>query len=229
MVVNDVLASISQALAPSGIAPLGSLNFDGDEGPCLMDGSPARSVVLLGNIGGSAWKPFSDWRATMPDGGGRDPLDTWSETVIRPVAETFGATAYFPSQKPWQPFQQWAMQASGLEASPLGILAHPEYGLWHGFRGALGFAANIQTGKPDYIAHPCRSCEMTPCTTACPVGAITEAGFDVAACRAFLAEPAAQSSCMQTGCIARNASPVGAHLRYSQEQLRFHMEALGSF
>ena len=31
---------------------------------------------------------------------------------------------------------------------------------------------------------------------------------------------------MQSGCIARNACPVGAEYRYPVEQLRFHMDAL---
>ena len=55
-----------------------------------------------------------------------------------------GGTAWFPSEKPWQPFQQWAMRAEGLKASPLGVLIHPDYGLWHGYRGAIGFAARME-------------------------------------------------------------------------------------
>ncbi len=43
------------------------------------------------------------------------------------------------------------MAAEGLKPSPLGLLMHPEYGLWHGYRGAILFGeAGIDnaTGAP---------------------------------------------------------------------------------
>ena len=30
------------------------------------------------------------------------------------------------------------MRAEGLKPSPLGVLVHPDFGLWHGYRGAIG-------------------------------------------------------------------------------------------
>jgi hypothetical protein len=56
--------------------------------------------------------------------------------------------------------------------------------------------------------------------------AIGESGFDVVACRRHLATPEGQGGCMVSGCIARNACPVGADYRYPQAQLAFHMQAL---
>ena len=52
-------------------------------------------------------------------------------------AAEIGGQAIFPSDKPYMPFQQWAMQAEGLKKSPLGMLIHPVYGLWHAYRGAI--------------------------------------------------------------------------------------------
>ncbi|MGV3552015.1 hypothetical protein [Rhizobium sp.] len=133
--------------------------------------------------------------------------------------------AWFPSDKPWQPFQQWAMRAEGLKASPLGILIHPQYGLWHGYRGAIGLIERLDAPAAEIRLHPCDHCPDKPCLATCPVGAVLPERFDVASCRTYL-RAAGQGTCRQAGCLARTACPVGAGYRYPAEQLRFHMAAL---
>ena len=218
--IDDVRA----ALQPHGLFLRGTVNFAADERePVLENGDPAAGLVLIGNTGGSLWAPFDRWRA----GAGRTahPLDDWSKAVIRPVAERFGATVFFPSDPPYQPFQQWAMRAEGLKPSPLGILIHPEYGLWHGYRAALAFGHALPpTGYP-VVAHPCDQCRDRPCLSACPADAVEPDRFDVPRCRSHLASPEG-SKCMDAGCLARNACPIGASYRYPPGQLRFHMTAL---
>ncbi len=223
-----ILGLLEEALQPSGIRLRGVFSFGAGAGPMLSNGGTAGSVVLLGNIGGSIWPAFSAWRKTYA---GNDPLDTWSKAVIGPIAQRMGATAFFPSDQPYMPFQQWAKQAEGLTASPLGILIHPIYGTWHGYRAALAFADPV---GPDSVrpeprsepSAPCESCVGKPCLSACPVGAITLSGFDVGACRTHLFTEEGRSGCMAAGCLARNSCPVGASYRYRDEQLRFHMDAL---
>jgi hypothetical protein len=212
---------IRAALSPHGIFLRGVVHFDGD-GP-ETSGGHAETVVLLGNIGGSIWQPFSEWRQNNKDA--PDPLDTWSVAVIRPIAEAMGGTAWFPSEKPWQPFQQWAMRAEVLQPSPLGVLIHPDYGLWHGYRGAIGFAQHIDFAMSMARPHPCNHCPDKPCLTTCPANAVAADHFDVPACRTYLAGEG-ERTCMLSGCLARNACPVGAKHRYPEEQLRFHMAAL---
>ena len=219
-----MLKELSDALAPHGIHLRGVVNFAAGEGPVLGNGASALSVVLLGNVGGSIWTSFAAWRESY---GGAHPLDQWSKAIIHPVAERVGAEAFFPSDPPWQPFQQWAMKAEAMQASPLGILIHPVYGLWHGYRGALAFRHPLET-VPEASPHPCASCSTKPCTTSCPVGAVRANGFDVARCRAYLRTEAARSTCLASGCVARNACPVGAGYRYPPAQLRFLMDGLGS-
>lgn len=222
------LETIRAALRPHGLFLRGAVNFaDGEAAPTLRDGRPAASVVLIGNIGSSLWPAFSRWRRGRPDAGGPDPLDTWSKDVIGPIAAMAGATAWFPSDPPWQPFQRWAMRAEGLKASPLGILIHPVYGLWHGYRGALGFAvpaAAEPVVRP--VDHPCDTCRDRPCLTTCPAAAVRADAFDVPGCRSHLRTPQGQGGCLRGGCLARAACPVGAAYRYGDDQLRFHMAAL---
>ena len=220
------MKDLRAALGPHGLFLRGVVNFpDGEAAPALADGSPAAGVVLIGNIGGSLWPAFSRWREGQADRGGSDPLDTWSKAVIRPIAMQADAAVWFPSDPPWQPFQQWAMRAEGLKASPLGILIHPVYGLWHGYRGALGFAGTIGE-EPPAQPHPCDHCIEKPCLTICPAGAVHPDVFDVPACRSHLRTPQGQAGCLRSGCLARAACPVGADYRYGDAQLRFHMAAL---
>ncbi|SCB07986.1 4Fe-4S dicluster domain-containing protein [Rhizobium hainanense] len=222
-----IFEQLRATLGVHGVFVRGSLSFSEGEGPLLGDGIAARSVILLGNIGGSIWPAFSTWLDMSANRTRKDPLDDWSKAIIRPVAIELGATAYFPSDPPWQPFQRWAMQAEGLKASPLGILIHPDYGLWHGYRGALGFADALEGMEdPAFSSHPCDRCMEKPCLAACPAAAVTAAGFDVRGCRSHLRTPEGLAGCMAGGCLARDACPIGADYRYLPEQLAFHMAAL---
>lgn len=219
---DDKIEQIRAALAPHGIFLRGVVHFD-DDGPDMGEGR-AQTVVQLGNVGGSIWPAFSAWRRDNSEKA--EPLDTWSTETIRPVADAVGGRAWFPSEKPWQPFQQWAMRAEGLKASPLGLLIHPEYGLWHGYRGAIGLSEHVTHPAFEPQPHPCDHCPDKPCLTTCPASAVTLEQFNVKACRTYLATPAGDATCMQSGCIARNACPVGPAYRYPTEHLRFHMAAL---
>lgn len=225
---DKTIETIRAALLPHGLFLRGTVNFAaGEAAPLLANGSPAASVVLVGNIGGSLWQPFDAWRQRRPDRGGADPLDTWSKAVIQPIAEDKGAASYFPSDPPWQPFQQWAMRAEDLSASPLGILIHPRYGLWHGYRGALGFGETLADSGEHALEHPCDGCATKPCISACPAAALAGGHFDLGLCRGHLRSEAGRVGCLAGGCLSRNACPVGAGHRYPPEQLRFHMAALG--
>ena len=224
---TDIDKTLRAALLPHGLFLRGVIAFDADfAGPVLAAGGSAQAIALIGPIGGSLWAPFSQWRQSAGTDHGLDPLDDWSKEVLRPLAGSIGAEAFFPSDPPWQPFQRWASRAEGLRASPLGILTHPQFGLWHGYRGALAFSHRIdERAVVVTAAHPCDRCQETPCLSHCPVGAITANQFDVRACRAHLAT-AQGRDCLTRGCLARNACPVGTDYRYPPEQLQFHMAAL---
>jgi hypothetical protein len=96
--------------------------------------------------------------------------------------------------------------------------------VWHGYRGALLFAAAIALPPPDRRASPCASCADRPCLSACPVGAFDGTAYDVPACARHLAsEP--EPACMDSGCLARHACPIGRDYRYAPAQARFHMQS----
>ena len=110
-----------------------------------------------------------------------DPLDAWSRRALDPIAERLGGHALFPfGGPPHLPFQRWAQRAGPYAPSPIGPLIHPDYGLWHAFRGALAFAALQPTGYdvPACVAHistPAgEDCLALSCRArrACPVGRI---------------------------------------------------------
>lgn len=214
------LDEIEQALREAGLTPRGAFHPDAADGvPQLAADTPARTAVLAGNAGPHMWLAFDAARAA-----GSMTLDEWSARVLNGLAARLGARAVFPFERPYLPFQRWAMRAETCHASPLGLLIHPEYGLWHGYRGALLFAAAIELPPPDRSASPCAACAERPCLNACPAGAFDDRAYDVPACARHLAglpEP----DCMAIGCLARHACPVGRDYRYAPAQARFHMQS----
>ena len=220
-------ADIAVALSAYGLIPRGGFNFaEGEDAPAGPSGQPARAVLLVGQASAAPWPHFLEWRKAQPDDL-QNPLDTWARTAIAGVAEQFGARAVSPSDRPYLPFQQWAMRAEGLKPSPLGILMHPRYGLWHAYRGALLFNAALDFPVFEEPMHLCDACIGKPCMNACPVDAYSQAGFVYEACLGHV-RSAAGEVCMSHGCLDRNACPYGAAYRYPANVQAFHMRAFAS-
>ncbi len=216
------ISGISAALEKNGLAVRGVLNFDNKNAPALGVGL-AKSVLLVGHAGSSIWPYFTKWLEGQ-NAHPNDPLDMWSKEIINGVAAQVGGRAVFLSDKPYLPFQQWAMKAEGLKPSPLGMLIHPVYGLWHAYRGAILFSDETLGQKAEKLSHPCDACHEKPCLSACPVNAFSDDGYAVGRCRSHLATPQGQP-CMSNGCLARRACPVGREHMYDPKQMRFHMAA----
>jgi ferredoxin len=216
---------LGRAVEAAGLRVRGGFLCDGaDAVPDCPDGQPARAVVLLGNAGAGLWERF----AAAPEfgDGGAHPLDRWSRRVIEALAGELDAAALFPFEgPPYHPFQRWARRAEPLWPSPLGILIHPRYGLWHGYRGALAFSRPIDAmPSREELPSPCESCADKPCLEACPVGAFTQGRYEVRRCVNHIVSPAGED-CMALSCRARRACPVGKDFLYGAEQSRFHMSA----
>jgi len=213
---------IAAALAAHGLILRGGFDFPDGEDPLTgPSGASAKSVLLVGQAGAAPWSHFKRWRERQPQAI-TNPLDTWSREVIGAVAAEFDARAVSPSDRPYLPFQQWAMRAEGLKPSPLGILMHPTFGLWHAYRGALLFEDKLALAEPHAAIHLCDTCIDKPCLKSCPVDAYSSAGFNYPACLAHVrggnGEP-----CRSGGCLDRNACPYGTEYRYPPEVQAFHM------
>ena len=177
------------------------------------------TLVLLG-AGPEFWPVFT----ASPEyaDGAPNPIDRWSRRVIGALVP--GVPAVFPFDgPPYAPFLAWARASGAAWDSPVGMLVHAEAGLMISYRGAVIFRGELPL-PPRKAAAPCAAC-AAPCTTACPVDALSAArGYDVAACHAFL-DTADGQDCLTLGCRARRACPVSQNFGRDPAQSAFHMKA----
>ena len=209
------------AIRRTGLVPRGAVSLA--EGERVGELANMRTIVLAGMVGRDGWEAF----AASPEAGDGlgDPLDRWSRRLIESLAGELGAKALFPfGGPPFLPFQRWAQRAEPVHSSPIGVLIHRYYGLWHSYRGALGLSEELAVAEPAPGRSPCETCSGRWCLKTCPVGAFSDAGYDVAACAGHLRSPAG-GDCMAFGCRARRACPVGAEHAYGPEQANFLMRA----
>jgi len=200
-----------------------------DEGLCALAACPpdpafcppdARALLLVGPLGGDQWwsrvTAAPEWRDGAPD-----PVDRWSKRILGALALRFGGTAVFPSDgPPWPPFLRWALASGQIWQSPVGMLVHSDQGLWTSFRGALALPFPVPL---PIRANPCLPCADRPCTTACPVGALSPKAYDTAACHAHL-DTAEGRDCLSRGCRARRACPAGERHARLDTQSAYHMK-----
>lgn len=214
--------AVARTLRGLGLEPRGGFHPEAADGaPPMPDGRAARTLILAGNVGASMWAAFS---ASPEFSMQPNPLDRWSRRVLGEAAAALGAATAFPfGGAPRHPFQRWAMRAEPVHPSPLGLLIHPRHGLWHAYRGALLFAGEIALPPRASEPSPCAGCDAKPCLAACPVGAFSERGYDVARCTGHVEGPGV--ACRQSGCLARRACPVAPTLAYADRQQAFHMAA----
>jgi ferredoxin len=175
-------------------------------GPEDMVPEGVGTLLLLGPREPGFWEVFS----TAPEfrDGAPDPLDRWSARVLGALAEELGALPFMPFGEPRRPFVRWALRTGRVWVSEVNLLVSTEAGLLVSFRGALGFRDRLELPPPG--RRPCDDCAGKPCRTACPVGALTAAGYDIPACRAYLATPPGAEGCRSLGCAVRLACPWSA-------------------
>ena len=176
------------------------------------------TILLLGPHEPGFWSMLCD--SSEWQDGAADPVDRWSRRVITGLADRLGAQSYFPFGAQPAPFLTWATASDRAWISPVGMLVQAEAGLLVSYRGALEFDWNIRT--PEAPIHPCTGCAK-PCITACPVGALQGAQYDVEACRSYVGSDPEQR-CLTEGCLARRACPVGQTYERAAAQSAYHMQ-----
>ena len=201
-------AEVAAAVSPHALAIIGALHEDGE------------TIMLLGP-GRDFWEAVQ----TAPEmqDGAPDPFDRWSTRVITGLAQRVNASPVFPfGGPPYAPFLGWALASRRAWSSPIGMLVHDEAGLMVSFRGALRLPGEMDLPPPPAAA-PCATCAGRPCTTACPVGALSDQHFyKVETCHAYLDTRDGQD-CMTAGCIARRACPVSQAFDRPAAQSALHM------
>jgi hypothetical protein len=223
-----MIEKLDDALGRLGLRIRGGFPVDdalaaADGIPEVSAGRPARYLLLVGNVGSAMHRAFFAAEGELPSGA--HPLDAWTVAMMEPLAETVGARALFPfGASPWFPFQRWAIRAEGLKASPLGILIHPEYGLWHAYRAALLFDRPVGGPNAQSLSFPCETCVERPCLTTCPAEAVSPGGYHVDRCASHVGGDGG-ADCRLGGCMARRACPIGREFEYSANALEFHMKA----
>jgi ferredoxin len=215
------LVSVTTRIENLGLAVRGGFHpLPEDDVPLLPDGADIGTLLMVGNAGPGFWTRVR----TAPEAAGPDPIDRWTRRVLTGIAD---ATLFPFGGPPHHPFQRWARRADPLlAASPLGLLIHPEFGLWHALRGALLFRERLELPAIKPVPSPCETCAGRPCLTTCPVDAFSTRGYDVTTCRTYLATLSGQP-CIIQGCQARLACPVGRAYAYRGGLAQHHMRAFG--
>lgn len=223
---DPILARIDALLRGTGLFVRGAFHPVPEDGVrALADGRRAATVVLVGNAGNELWRAF---RRDNPVIAGKHPLDSWVDAHLERAAAAVGAEIVFPTRRPWPPIQRWAMKAGGVFQSPIGMLIHPEHGLWHVYRGAFLLAEKLdlpQRAQGERRASPCDSCAAKPCLSTCPADAFAPGRFDMLACVGHVESPRGRA-CATGGCLARRACPIGRAYAYEKEAGSFHMAAV---
>lgn len=220
------LADVAAAAGGHCLAVNGVVRAKASEAP--IDGR-FRTIVLFGP-GAGFWTLVT--ASTEFANPAPHPLDRWSIRVISGIARSLGGEPLFPfGGPPFAPFPDWALKSGRCWSSPVNLLVHDHSGLMVSFRGAAGFADDLKNGNASSEDEseqtepsPCDQCPEQPCRSACPVGALTADGYDIARCKAFLMTESGQD-CMQRGCAVRRSCPLSAGAGRKDAQSAFHMRA----
>lgn len=114
-------------------------------------------------------------------------------------------------------FRTLAYKANMGTPSLMGMLIHPEYGLWIGMRAVLLTTIDIPINTTPMIS-PCSSCLEKNCISACPAHAVSSKGWNLQRCAQYHHET---TTCADT-CTSRLSCPVGAQHQHSPLQHRYH-------
>jgi hypothetical protein len=138
---DATLEQLDRRAGQVGLALRGACHTRADELLQLARQVHQGTLVLLGFTADRQWPMFE--RSPEANDGLPHPLDRWSRRVIGGLADEFDAQGIYPDDLPIVPFQQLAMRCECVYPSPVGVLIHPLWGLWHAYRGGLVFSMRL--------------------------------------------------------------------------------------
>jgi hypothetical protein len=178
----------------------------------------SQGVLVVGNAGRALWPLF---RASPEARLRRDPLDRYTERVLREVAGMLpqpASVALYRERRDQQylPLVRLAERAGFGSPGRVGVLLHPVYGPWISIRGVLFAGFRVPFRKPEPF-DPCTGCPA-PCAVVCHGQVIGPRGVDVEGCfRTKLLERACRAAC-----DARSACVLGPEHAFAPEQIAHH-------
>ena len=229
------LKALQEKLAAIGLNVMGVA--DGSPYAHLLEG--CESAVVVGNGGRTLWEYFVQ---TLEEDPSRlsehshpfdDMVERWIEKISVDVGlkqgEHFRWIRCAATEETFVDFRCLGRDAGLGSSSPVGLLIHPEYGLWFGLRAVLLTTEKLDAHwlhnhpKPTLNVEggaesPCSRCVEKPCISACPAKAVQVEGWSVQRCATF---HQTSSDCAGR-CHSRLACPVGREHRHSALQHLYH-------
>ncbi|MER3445696.1 MAG: hypothetical protein C4291_02160 [Candidatus Dadabacteria bacterium] len=186
----------------------------------------AKSVILVGFAGRGFWEILQGFLKENPQF--RETREDWIDeyTVLRFMSASrilddagvdYAIAFPFVSAGLALDFSKLGELGGVGARSLMGILIHPEYGLWISLRGAIITDLEFSQYNEPLSFDPCPHCSK-PCISACPANTVSEDGWDYNACMKFRLS---DDTC-RDNCASRRACPYGKEHQYSEEQLAHH-------
>jgi hypothetical protein len=234
--VSEIIDFIKRCGAPYGLNLLGAVaahRYDVAVAPHLRAGAidpGTRSIVVIGNGGGAFWQAYQRHADANPGWEHRDhPLDDFTRDVVeRHIADPLQSrdircTVVYPfvGEAGNLHFMELGRMAGIGGPSRIGVLIHPTNGTWIAMRAAFLLDQALDEPGEGLGFDPCPRCIPRTCMSACPVGAVSDRGWDVIQCVRHRVE--AQPDCA-AGCHSRMNCVIGPEHRYPEDELRHHQE-----
>lgn len=176
-----------------------------------------NSLILIAHAGQSLWPHFTEHQKNHPKS--FNPIDDYSIQSSTEILATLGDQnplfLYPNTNVSLFPFLE---QTGWGFSSPVGILIHPQFGLWWAIRSFIATKLILTPSQALSDIHPCTLCVEKPCLSSCPVQATQISGLDFKLC----SETRLKESSCGNDCAARLACPIGQNFTYSEEQRRYH-------
>ncbi len=178
-------------------------------------------LVLIGHAGRAFWSALKA-RGLH----GSDPVDTFvQEQVGAWMARQPGEPTWwlvFPGAAPVG-LQALGALAGWHHPSPFWVGVQAEWGSWYAYRAVVLVSEPWPLTLPQRAESPCLSCAAQPCVSACPAQALSgEPVQHRAGLQACVDHRLQAASPCADRCLARQACPVGAEHRYTDEQTAYH-------